>query len=227
MHPLSTPQFYASHDAPSAASRPQCLQMHEAIQVTGKGKVEWLNFAPTSLQAVSNPPGLIFLWPLHPPSPISRTGIEGHKGIFILLPRGPVCVQTSARAPGRLPREVHNRREGTPSRYSDDSDTEIRRQQRNTRSLERELAHLQMKGQDSAGVNLVGEEAERYEDEISDRLRRLQRYEETARFEEERRKAERRYRLQRLEAAETEAAEQEEFKARLKHKRPCEVAAKD
>ncbi|KAL5332231.1 hypothetical protein BJX70DRAFT_384783 [Aspergillus crustosus] len=101
-------------------------------------------------------------------------------------------------------------------------DFELFRQQQEIDRLERQLAR--QKGESE--VRLIKEEEDRYEDDISDRLRRLQRYEETERMDEEKRKAERRYRLQRLEEAEREAAEQEEVRQKLRHERLKELQRK-
>lgn len=101
-------------------------------------------------------------------------------------------------------------------------DMELLRQQQEIERLERHLARTHGEHE----VRLVREEEDRYEGDISDRLRRLQRYEEHERLEDEKRKAERRYRLQRLEAAERESAEQEEVRRKLKHERLVELQRK-
>ncbi|OJJ57477.1 hypothetical protein ASPSYDRAFT_1056088 [Aspergillus sydowii CBS 593.65] len=101
-------------------------------------------------------------------------------------------------------------------------DLELLRQQQEIERLERQLSRTHGEHE----VRLIREEEDRYEDDISDRLRRLQRYEEHERLEEEKRKAERRYRLQRLEAAERESAEQEEVRRKLKHERLVELQRK-
>ncbi|BCS27158.1 uncharacterized protein APUU_60206S [Aspergillus puulaauensis] len=101
-------------------------------------------------------------------------------------------------------------------------DMELLRQQQEIERLERHLARTHGEHE----VRLIREEEDRYEGDISDRLRRLQRYEEHERLEDEKRKAERRYRLQRLEAAERESAEQEEVRRKLKHERLVELQRK-
>lgn len=70
---------------------------------------------------------------------------------------------------------------------------------------------------------LIREEEEWYEDEISDRLRRLERYERKSRDEEQQRKNERAWRLKKLEEAEKEAAEKEELKERIKQEKIREI----
>lgn len=70
---------------------------------------------------------------------------------------------------------------------------------------------------------LIREEEEWYEDEISDRLRRLERYERKSRDEEQQRKNERAWRLKKLEDAEKEAHEKEELKERIKQEKIREI----
>ncbi|KAL2865494.1 uncharacterized protein BJX67DRAFT_175451 [Aspergillus lucknowensis] len=101
-------------------------------------------------------------------------------------------------------------------------DLELLRQQQEIERLERELA----RHRGDHEIRLLKEEEDRYEDDISDRLRRLQHYEESERLEEEKRKAERRIRLQRLEKAEREAAEQEEVRQKLRYERLKELQRK-
>ncbi|KAI9367929.1 hypothetical protein BJX61DRAFT_537657 [Aspergillus egyptiacus] len=101
-------------------------------------------------------------------------------------------------------------------------DFELHKQQLEIERLERELARYRGDGE----VRLIKETEDRYEDDISDRLRRLQRFEEHERLEEEKRKAERRYRLQRLEQAEREAAEQEEVREKMRQERLKELQRK-
>ncbi|KAJ5217336.1 hypothetical protein N7468_010344 [Penicillium chermesinum] len=70
---------------------------------------------------------------------------------------------------------------------------------------------------------LLREEEEWYEDEISERLRRLERYERKSKEEELQRKSERAWRLKKLEEAEKEAAEKEELKERIKQEKIKEM----
>ncbi|KAJ6108269.1 hypothetical protein N7523_009592 [Penicillium sp. IBT 18751x] len=70
---------------------------------------------------------------------------------------------------------------------------------------------------------LLRDEEEWYEEEISERLRRLQRIERKNRAEEERKQAEHRWRLQKFEEAEREAANREELKAKLKAEKLKEI----
>ncbi|KKK20606.1 hypothetical protein ARAM_000154 [Aspergillus rambellii] len=77
-------------------------------------------------------------------------------------------------------------------------DLELLRQQQEIERLERQLA----RHREDNEFRILKEEEDRYEDDISDRLRRLQRYEEKERADEEQRKAERQLKLQKLEQAE-------------------------
>ena len=70
---------------------------------------------------------------------------------------------------------------------------------------------------------LLRDEEEFYEEEISDRLRRLQRFERKNRAEEERKQAEHRWRLQKFEEAEREAANREDLKAKLRAEKLKEI----
>lgn len=116
-------------------------------------------------------------------------------------------------------------------------DMEIWKHQQEIERLERELERTREKStpprQVAAPVappppparesRLLRDEEEWYEDEISDRLRRLQRFERKNRAEEERRQAEHRWRLQKFEEAEREAANKEELKAKLRAERLKEI----
>ncbi|KAJ5183644.1 hypothetical protein N7492_001260 [Penicillium capsulatum] len=111
-------------------------------------------------------------------------------------------------------------------------DMEIRKQQQEIERLERELEkhrersehHEHTERHDSRELRILRQEEEWYEDEISDRLRRLERFEGKARDEEQQRKAEHRWRLRKFEEAEKEAAEKEEVKAKLHQEKLAAIA---
>lgn len=106
-------------------------------------------------------------------------------------------------------------------------DMEIWKQQQEIERLERELAKHRERAEmplDVRDSRVFREEEEWYEDEISDRLRRLERFERRARTEEERKKAEHQWRLRKFEEAEKEAAGKEELKAKLKEEKLKEIA---
>ncbi|OOQ82736.1 myosin heavy chain, clone [Penicillium brasilianum] len=88
-------------------------------------------------------------------------------------------------------------------------DLEIWKQQQEIERLERELEKHRERAEprDPRESRLLREEEEWYEDEISDRLRRLERFERKNRAEEERRNLEKDWRLKRLEESEREAAD--------------------
>ncbi|GKZ18434.1 hypothetical protein AbraIFM66951_003175 [Aspergillus brasiliensis] len=69
-------------------------------------------------------------------------------------------------------------------------------------------------------------EEDLYEDEISERLRRLERFEKKQRMEEEQREAEHRYQLLKFEEAQRQAAEQEELKQKLRQRKLEELQRK-
>jgi hypothetical protein len=117
-------------------------------------------------------------------------------------------------------------------------DMEIWKHQQEIERLERELERTREKSTPPREVaaapaappppparesRLLRDEEEWYEDEISERLRRLQRFERKNRAEEERRQAEHRWRLQKFEEAEREAANKEELKAKLRAERLKEI----
>ncbi|KAL4791283.1 hypothetical protein BDV19DRAFT_370768 [Aspergillus venezuelensis] len=99
-------------------------------------------------------------------------------------------------------------------------DFELFRQQQEIERLERKLARQRKPEQE---IRLIKEEEERYEDDISDRLRRLQKYEESERLEEEKARAERRYKLQKLEAEQQAAHERDEVKRKMQHEKLVEL----
>ncbi|KAJ5380291.1 uncharacterized protein N7496_002719 [Penicillium cataractarum] len=88
-------------------------------------------------------------------------------------------------------------------------DMEIWKQQQEIERLERELEkhRERVEPRDPRESRLLREEEEWYEDEISDRLRRLERFERKNRSEEERRNLEKNWRIKRLEDSEREAAD--------------------
>ncbi|KAJ5190779.1 uncharacterized protein N7498_009764 [Penicillium cinerascens] len=109
-------------------------------------------------------------------------------------------------------------------------DLEIFKHQQEIERLERELQKTREKsasprehGHQPRESRLLRDEEEFYEEEISDRLRRLQRYERKNRSEEERRQAERQWRLRKFEEAEKEAADREELKAKLREEKLKEI----
>ncbi|GLI75326.1 hypothetical protein PoHVEF18_003579 [Penicillium ochrochloron] len=106
-------------------------------------------------------------------------------------------------------------------------DMEIWKQQQEIERLERELEKHRDRAEprDPRESRLLREEEEWYEDEISDRLRRLERFERKNRAEEERRNAEKEWRLKRLEDQEREAADQKAW--RLKRLEEAEKEAAD
>ncbi|KAJ5899087.1 hypothetical protein N7495_003831 [Penicillium taxi] len=110
-------------------------------------------------------------------------------------------------------------------------DLDIWKQQQEIERLERELERHREKVEaprevlrDVRETRRLREEEEWYEDEISERLHRLERYEKQSREEEEAKKAEHRWRLKKFEEAEKEAAEKEELKAKMKQQRLAEIA---
>ncbi|KAJ5168298.1 uncharacterized protein N7482_003892 [Penicillium canariense] len=107
-------------------------------------------------------------------------------------------------------------------------DLEIFKQQQEIERLERELEKHRERTEraeprDNRESRALREEEEWYEDEISDRLRRLERFERKNRTEEERRNAEKAWRLKRLEDAEKEAAEREELKQKIRDEKLKEI----
>ena len=109
-------------------------------------------------------------------------------------------------------------------------DLEIFKHQQEIERLERELQKTREKsssprehGHPHREPRLLRDEEEFYEEEISDRLRRLQRYERKNRSEEERRQADRQWRLKKFEEAEKEAADREELKAKLREEKLKEI----
>lgn len=106
-------------------------------------------------------------------------------------------------------------------------DLEIWKQQQEIERLQSELKKHREKAEhprDVREVRLFQEEDDWYEEEISGRMRRLQRFEKKARSEEERKRAEHQWRLKKFEEAEREAANKEELKAQLKEARLKEIA---
>ncbi|PTU18346.1 hypothetical protein P175DRAFT_0443631 [Aspergillus ochraceoroseus IBT 24754] len=106
-------------------------------------------------------------------------------------------------------------------------DLELLRQQQEIERLERQLA----RHREDNEFRILKEEEDRYEDDISDRLRRLQRYEEKERADEEqpdeeKRRAEHRLKLQKLERAEREAAEKDEVRQKLHQEKLQELQRK-
>ncbi|KAL4933931.1 uncharacterized protein BDV17DRAFT_250924 [Aspergillus undulatus] len=99
-------------------------------------------------------------------------------------------------------------------------DFELFRQQQEIERLERKLARQRVGDQE---IRLIKEDEDRYEDDMNDKLRRLQKYEEAERLEEEKAKAERRYKLQRLEAEARAAAEKDELKRKMHHEKLVEL----
>lgn len=111
-------------------------------------------------------------------------------------------------------------------------DMEIWKHQQEIERLERELEKHREKSSSPRQAapppppresRLLRDEEELYEEEISDRLHRLQRYERKNRAEEERRQAEHRWRLKKFEEAEKEAANREELKAKLRDEKLKEI----
>ena len=108
-------------------------------------------------------------------------------------------------------------------------DLEIFKQQQEIERLERELERHREKPdppRDTRESRLLREEEEWYEDEISERLRRLERYERKSKDEEAARKAERSWKLSRLEqeSKDEETARKAEREWRL---RKLEEESKD
>ncbi|KAJ5606137.1 hypothetical protein N7510_008918 [Penicillium lagena] len=99
-------------------------------------------------------------------------------------------------------------------------DWEIWKQQQEIERLERELEGHQHAPRDT---RLLRDEVE-YEDEISERLRRLQRLERKNGSEHQRREMEREWKIKRLEEQEREAAQESEIKAKLKEAKLKEIA---
>ena len=90
-------------------------------------------------------------------------------------------------------------------------DLQLSRHQQEIERLERELARRRS----GHGHHLLRDEEEWFEDEIHDKLRRLDRMERKQRQEEERRRAELRYKMKKYEEEERLAQEREEVKAKL------------
>ncbi|KAJ5815019.1 hypothetical protein N7474_006796 [Penicillium riverlandense] len=99
-------------------------------------------------------------------------------------------------------------------------DWEIWNQQKEIERLERELEGLQHAPRET---RLLRDEEE-YEDEISERLRRLQRLERKNGSERQRRDMEREWKIKRLEEQEREAAQESEIKAKIKEAKLKEIA---
>lgn len=91
-------------------------------------------------------------------------------------------------------------------------DMELMRQQQEIERLERELARRR----ERKGSRMVRDEEEWYEDEIREKLRRLERLERRQFHDEERKRAEMRWKMHRFEEEERAAAEREEVKAKLR-----------
>ncbi|KAJ5133696.1 hypothetical protein N7448_001280 [Penicillium atrosanguineum] len=117
-------------------------------------------------------------------------------------------------------------------------DMEIWKHQQEIERLERELEKTREKTKPPREIvaapapppppparesRLLRDEEEWYEDEISERLHRLQRFERKNRAEEERRQAEHRWRLQKFEEAEKDAANREDLKAKLRAEKLKEI----
>ncbi|KAA8644603.1 hypothetical protein EYZ11_010922 [Aspergillus tanneri] len=102
-------------------------------------------------------------------------------------------------------------------------DLELQRQQQEIERLERELARHRDPHQET---RLLKEEEDWYEDEISERLRRLERFEKKQRMDEEQRHAEHRYKLRKFEEAQRREAENEEVQAKLRLERLKELQRK-
>lgn len=108
-------------------------------------------------------------------------------------------------------------------------DMEIWKQKQEIARLEAELERHRQKGEvpargDGREARLLREEEEWYEDEISDRLRRLERFERRSRSTEVERKLADQWRLKKFEEAEREAAGREELKAKLQEEKWKEIA---
>lgn len=106
-------------------------------------------------------------------------------------------------------------------------DLEIWKQQQEIDRLQAELRKHREKSEyprDSRELRLLQEEDDWYEEEISERLRRLQRFEKKYRSDEEKKRAEHQWRLKKFEEAEKEAANREELKAKLKEEKLKEIA---
>lgn len=101
-------------------------------------------------------------------------------------------------------------------------DLELMRHQQEIERLERELARRRG-DQHQHHHRMHREEEEWFEDEIHDRLRRLDRLERKQRQEEEQRRAELQWRMKKYEEGERLAAEREEVKARLREEKLKEI----
>lgn len=108
-------------------------------------------------------------------------------------------------------------------------DLEIWKQQQEIERLERELEKHRERPEprDSRESRLLREEEEWYEDEISDRLRRLERYDRKNRAEEERHNVEKNLRLKRLEEQEREAAEKKAWRLKRLEEAEKEAAERE
>ncbi|RMJ27260.1 hypothetical protein PHISP_01845 [Aspergillus sp. HF37] len=108
-------------------------------------------------------------------------------------------------------------------------DMELMRQQQEIERLERELARRREsggnygQGQGQSHRVMHREEEEWYEDEIRDRLKKLDRLERKQWMEEERRRADMRWKMKRFEDGERQAAEREEVRARLREEKLKEM----
>lgn len=102
-------------------------------------------------------------------------------------------------------------------------DMELMRQQQEIERLERELERRRERGGNHGGSRLLREEEEWFEDEIHDRLKKLDRLERKQWMEEERRRADFRYKMKRYEEEERAAAEREEVKTRLREEKLKEL----
>lgn len=101
-------------------------------------------------------------------------------------------------------------------------DLELIKQQQEIKRLEQELARR--RGHET---RLLKQEEEWYEDEISEKLRKLEKLEAKKRIEEERRYAEWREKVKKLEEMERKKAEEEVAKARLREEQLKELEKKE
>lgn len=110
-------------------------------------------------------------------------------------------------------------------------DMQLMKQQAEIERLERDLArrreeqeaHNDERLDHRHEHRLVREEDLWYEDEISERMRRLERFEKKERMEEERSRAEYNLKMKRFEEAERQAAEQEEVQAKIHEEKMKEL----
>ncbi|PKY05201.1 hypothetical protein P168DRAFT_326904 [Aspergillus campestris IBT 28561] len=98
-------------------------------------------------------------------------------------------------------------------------DLELLRQQQEIQRLERELARHREQRDPHQETRLLKEEEDWYEDEISDRLRRLEKFEKKQRMEEEQRHVEHRYKLRKYEEEQRRAAEEEEVRVKMREEK--------